>query len=149
MCGQTLADLAGRIAIDATTFTATVARFNSHAERGEDPDFGRGASLYDRGNGDPAHGPNPTLGPLRHAPFYAIRIRTGDIGTFVGLKTDAAARVLAEDGTVISGLWAAGNAASPMTGGTYAAAGLTIGAAMTFGYIAALDAAKFGQGTAS
>lgn len=142
--GQTLAELAGRIGIDAPTFIATVARFNEHAERGEDPDFARGVSVYDRGNGDPGHRPNPALGPLRHPPFYAIRISTGDIGTFVGLRTDADARVLAEDGSAIAGLWAAGNAASPMTGGTYAAAGLTIGAAMTFGYIAAIDAARSG-----
>ncbi len=147
--GRSLTELAGKIGVDASAFAATVARFNHHAERGEDPDFGRGVSVYDRGNGDPAHGPNPTLGPLCRAPFYAIRMRTGDIGTFVGLKTDAAARVLAGDGSVIAGLWAAGNAAAPMTGGTYAAAGRTIGAAMTFGYIAALDASTSGANDAS
>ena len=113
---------------------------------GVDPDFGRGLSVYDQGNGDPAHSPNPTLGPLKRAPFYAIRIRTGDIGSFVGLKTDQDARVLADNGSVVPGLWAAGNAASPMTGGTYSAAGLTIGAAMTCGYVAALDAVRIKSG---
>ncbi len=145
--GRTFADLAGCMGVDAERLTTTVARFNDHAVRGIDPDFGRGLSVYDRGNGDPAHGPNPTLGPLTRAPFYAIRIQTGDIGSFIGLKTDASGRVLAADGSVVSGLWAAGNAASPMTGGTYAAAGLTIGAAMTFGYVAALDACAIRQET--
>lgn len=140
--GQTLAELAGRMGVDAAAFTETVARFNDHAMQGKDPDFGRGDSVYDRGNGDASHGPNPTLGPLSRTPFYAIRIHPGDIGSFTGLRTDASARVLTGDGVPVAGLWAAGNAASPMTGGTYAAAGLTIGAAMTFGYIAALDAAQ-------
>ncbi len=139
--GQTLAELAQHMTVDPARFVATITRFNDHATRGEDPDFGRGISVYDRGNGDASHGPNPALGPVTRAPFYAIRTHPGDIGSFVGLRTDARARVLAADGTPVPGLWAAGNAASPMTGGTYAAAGLTIGAAMTFGYIAALDAA--------
>jgi 3-oxosteroid 1-dehydrogenase len=85
---------------------------------------------------------------LQRAPFYAIRLHPGDIGCFVGLRTDAAARVLSAEGRPVPGLWAAGNAASPMTGGTYAAAGLTIGAAMTFGYLAALDAMAGGPGPA-
>ena len=140
--GGTLSQLSGCMGIDATAFSGTVARFNDHALLGKDLDFGRGDSVYDRGNGDAAHGPNPTLGPLTRAPFYAIRIHPGDIGSFTGLRTDASARVLAADGAPVHGLWAAGNAASPMTGGTYSAAGLTIGAAMTFGYIAAMDVAQ-------
>lgn len=142
--GRNAEDLARQMGVDALTFAATIVRFNDHALRGQDPDFSRGASAYDRGNGDPRHGPNPTLGPLTRAPFYAIRIHPGDIGSFTGLRTDARARVLAPDGAPVPGLWAAGNAASPMTGGTYAAAGLTIGAAMTFGYIAGRDAAGKG-----
>ena len=92
------------------------------------------------GNGDASHAPNPTLGPLEEAPYYAIRLVPGDIGSFVGLRVDSSARVLDEDGGTVPGLWAAGSAAAPVTGGTYPAAGLTIGQAMTFGYVAALDA---------
>jgi len=64
----------------------------------------------------------------------------GDIGTFIGLATDDAARVLDAQGRPVPGLWAAGNAATPITGGSYPAAGLTIGSAMIFGYLAACDA---------
>jgi 3-oxosteroid 1-dehydrogenase len=118
----------------------SVARFNGFAKAAKDEDFGRGDSAYDRGNGDASHAPNPTLGPLEEAPYYAIRLVPGDIGSFVGLRVDSSARVLDEDGGTVPGLWAAGSAAAPVTGGTYPAAGLTIGQAMTFGYVAALDA---------
>ena len=143
--GATPALLAREIGLDPDTVTATLARFNDQARQGCDPDFGRGTSVYDRGNGDPAHGPNPSLGALALGPFYAIRLVPGDIGCFVGAITDADARVLDASGAVIPGLWAAGSAAAPLTGGTYPAAGLTIGQAMTFGYVAGQDAAGFGK----
>jgi succinate dehydrogenase/fumarate reductase flavoprotein subunit len=138
----TPAALADRIGVPAAALEATIGRFNAAAREGRDPDFGRGESAYDRGNGDPAHRPNPALGPLSLAPFHAIRIRPGDIGTFVGLSVDPAARVLDGAGAVVPGLWAAGNAATPLTAGTYPAAGLTIGAAVVFGWIAGCGAAK-------
>lgn len=138
--GRTPGELAGVIGLPPTAVQDSVARFNALALAGNDLDFGRGDSPYDRGNGDANHGPNPTLGALEQGPFYAIRLVPGDIGSFVGLRVDAHARVLDPDGAVVSGLWAAGSAAAPMTGGTYPAAGLTIGQAMTFGYVAALDA---------
>lgn len=138
--GQTPADLARATGLPAEAVTASLARFNAAARLGLDRDFERGDSVYDRGNGDPAHEPNPTLGPLEQGPFYAIRMTPGDIGTFIGVATDGAARVLDAQGRVVPGLWAAGNAATPITGGSYPAAGLTIGSAMTFGYLAACDA---------
>lgn len=138
--GRTPADLARATGLPPAQVADSIARFNTLARQGQDADFGRGDSAYDRGNGDATHGPNPTLGPLDRGPFYAIRMIPGDIGTFVGLRTDAAARVLDDSGAVVPGLWAAGSAAAPITGGSYPAAGLTIGQAMTFGHAAARDA---------
>lgn len=138
--GGTVAALARAIGLPPEAVEDSVNRFNDFARRGRDDDFGRGESPYDRGNGDANHEPNPTLGTLEHAPFYAIRLVPGDIGSFVGLKVDPFARVLRSDGSRVHGLWAAGSAASPLTGGTYPAAGLTIGQALTFAYVAAHDA---------
>jgi len=138
--GKTPADLARNTGLPPEAVAASIARFNAAARQGVDPDFGRGTSAYDRGNGDPLHRPNPALGALERGPFYAIRMTPGDIGTFIGLATDGAARVLDEQGRPVPGLWAAGNAATPITGGSYPAAGLTIGSAMIFGYLAACDA---------
>lgn len=137
---NSVVELAGLIGIPSEVLSETVGRFNEAARQGRDPDFGRGESVYDQGNGDPAHRPNPALGPLERGPFYAIRLLPGDIGGFIGLATDAKARALGASGRPVPGLWAAGNAAAPLTDGTYPAAGLTIGAALTFGYIAARDA---------
>lgn len=115
----------------------TVERFNSF--NGTDPDFHRGESAYDRYYGDPRNRPNPNLAALRTPPFYAVKIVPGDLGTKGGLRTDARARVLREDGSVIEGLYAAGNTSASVMGHTYAGAGATLGPAMTFGYLAGLD----------
>ena len=116
-------------------------RFNEFAATGKDEDFHRGDSAYDRYYGDPRRRPNPNLAPLAKPPFYAIKIVPGDLGTKGGLRTDERARVLRGDGTPIPGLYAAGNTSAAVMGHSYAGAGATIGPAMTFGYIAALDLA--------
>jgi 3-oxosteroid 1-dehydrogenase len=137
-----LAGLADAIGVDPAALAKTVARFNDFARTGQDEEFSRGASAYDRYYGDPRCRPNPNLAPLAKAPFYAARIVPGDLGTKGGLRTDARARVLREDGSVIDGLYAAGNASAAVMGHSYAGAGATIGPAMTFGYIAAHDLAS-------
>jgi 3-oxosteroid 1-dehydrogenase len=141
----TLAGLAEQIEVPADALTATVQRFNGFAQSGHDEDFRRGQSAYDKYYGDPRNRPNPCLAPLEVAPFHAIRIVPGDLGTKGGLRTDTAARVLREDGSVIPGLYAAGNASAAVMGRTYAGPGATIGPAMTFGYLAALDIAAKGN----
>ena len=118
---------------------ATVERFNAGARRGEDPDFGRGSTPFNRYGGDPSVGPNPSLAPLAKGPFYAVRVVPGSFGTFAGLATDARARVLDADDTPIPGLYAVGNDQASVMGGHYPAGGINIGPAMTFGYIAAQD----------
>ena len=122
--------------IDPAGLVATVERFNAGARRGEDPDFGRGSTPFNRYGGDPAVGPNPSLGALAKGPFYAVRVVPGSFGTFAGLATDARARVLDADDTPIPGLYAVGNDQASVMGGHYPAGGINIGPAMTFGYIA-------------
>jgi 3-oxosteroid 1-dehydrogenase len=136
-----LAELAGQIGVDAQGLDKTVARFGEFAQDGTDEDFHRGDSAYDRYYGDPRRRPNPNLAPLDRPPFYAARIVPGDLGTKGGLVTDERARVLRADGSPIPGLYAAGNTSAAVMGHSYAGAGATIGPAMTFGYIAALDLA--------
>ncbi|MEV6197624.1 3-oxosteroid 1-dehydrogenase [Streptomyces sp. NPDC051920] len=137
----TLDDLARRIKVPAAALRTTVSRFNGLALSGKDTDFHRGDSAYDHYYTDPAVLPNSCLAPLWLPPYYAFKIVPGDLGTKGGLRTDARARVLRPDGTVIPGLYAAGNASAAVMGHSYAGAGSTIGPAMTFGYIAALDLA--------
>jgi 3-oxosteroid 1-dehydrogenase len=140
----TIAELAREAGVDPAALAKTVVRFNEFAEAGRDADFGRGDSAYDRYYGDPRCRPNPNLAPLTQPPFYAVKIVPGDLGTKGGLRTDERARVLREDGAPIPGLYAAGNTSAAVMGRSYAGAGATIGPAMTFGYIAALDLARAG-----
>jgi len=130
-----LPGLAAAAGVDADGLVKSVARFNEFAAVGKDSDYGRGDSAYDRYYGDPRL-PNPNLAALDRPPFYAVKVVPGDLGTKGGLVTDARARVLRPDGTVIEGLYAAGNASAAVMGHSYAGAGATIGPAMTFGYIA-------------
>ena len=134
--GATLAELAGHAGIDAKALEATVAEFNVDAAEGRDPAFGKGSRAYNRYQGDALHGPNPCIAPLEHAPFYAIKLVIGDLGTYAGIKTDTNARALDADKQPIKGLYAVGNDMASIMGGNYPGAGITLGPALTFGYIA-------------
>ncbi|UTV60459.1 FAD-dependent oxidoreductase [Burkholderia arboris] len=134
---DTLAELAAKIGVDAGGLAQTVERMNGYAATGIDAEFGKGGNRFDRYYGDPSSKPNPCLGPIERAPFYALRIDPGEIGTKGGLRTDAHARVLRPDGTAIDGLYALGNTSAAVMGKTYPGPGSTIGPAMTFGYVAA------------
>lgn len=133
--------LADKIGVDATNLAATVERLNGFAKTGVDTEFGKGNSPIDRYYSDRNVKPNPCLGPIEKAPFYAVRLDAGEIGTKGGLVTDERARVLRDDGSVIEGLYAVGNTSAAVMGPTYAGAGSTLGPAMTFGYVAAKDLA--------
>jgi hypothetical protein len=138
--GATLAELARACGIDATAFVTAVAAFNAGAAEGRDPEFGRGGSPYNRIQGEPEQKPNPCVAPLDASPFYAVKIVAGSLGTFAGLRTDAYARVLDANGQPIGGLYAVGADMSSMMAGRYPAGGITLGPAMTFGYVAAHQA---------
>ena len=137
----TLDELARVTGLPAEQLRATVKRFNRFARTGIDEDFHRGESAYDRYYGDPTNKPNPNLGEIGHPPFYAAKMVPGDLGTKGGIRTDVHGRALRDDGSVIEGLYAAGNVSAPVMGHTYPGPGGTIGPAMTFGYLAALHVA--------
>lgn len=131
-----LDDLAAKLGIDPGGLVRTVDAWNTNVAAENDPDFGRGASAYDGYWGDPsAETPAlQTLGPLDTAPFYAVPVAVGAMGTKGGPRTDRDGRVLHVSGKVIPGLFAAGNAMAGVTGKAYGGAGGTLGPAMTFGY---------------
>lgn len=137
-----LRELASLCGIDADGLEATTRRFNEFCRVGRDEDFGRGSRAFDRAHGDPTVKPNPSLGPIEQAPFYAVAMYPGDVGTAGGLVTDEFGRVLRADGSVIDGLYATGNSTASVMGRCYPGAGASIGASFVFGYIAAQHAAR-------
>ncbi len=138
----TVGELAEKIEVPRERLEATISRFNAFAKAGKDGDFSRGESASDRYYGDDRVKPNPCLAPLDTAPYYAIKLFPGDLGTKGGLVTDTRGRVLRADGGVIDGLYAAGNTSASIMGRTYPGAGGTIGPAMCFGFLAAEAAAE-------
>lgn len=139
---DTLEALARQCGIDPQGLRATVEGYNAHAREGRDPAYQRGETPYDRMQGDAEHGgPNPCVAPIERGPFYAVRIVPGSLGTFAGLRGDEHGRVLDAQGLAIPGLYAAGNDLASVMGGHYPSGGITLGPAMTFGYILAHHAA--------
>lgn len=132
-----IAELAGKIGVPADALEGTVKAMNTYAANGKDPEFHRGDDDYDRFFGDQRMQPNPCMGPIDNAPYYAVRVDLGDLGTKGGLKVDADARVIATDGRPIEGLYAVGNCSASPFANRYPGAGGTIGPAMTFAYVAA------------
>ena len=136
-----IAELAAKTRIDRAGLERTIKRFNGFCRTGVDSDFGRGSRAFDRCHGDPTVTPNPNLGAIEKAPFYAVRMYPGDVGTAGGVVTDEHARVLRADGSAIEGLYATGNCTASVVGRCYPGAGASIGASFTFGFIAAHHAA--------
>lgn len=135
--GHSIAELAQQCGMDGAALADTISYYNGHAREGRDPAFGRGTSAYNKIQGEPEQKPNPCVAPIVHAPFYAVRIVPGSLGTFAGLATDLDMRVLAENNQPIAGLFAVGNDAASIMAGRYPAGGITLGPGMTGGYIAA------------
>lgn len=139
--GATLAELAKQIGVPAERFKSTVVAFNRDAARGEDPAFGRGGNIYQRSLGDADQRPNPCVAPLEQAPYTAVAVRPADLGMSAGIVTDEKARVLAADGRPIDGLYACGNDMASVMEGAYPGPGITLGPALTFGWLAGRQAA--------
>ena len=134
---ESIEALAVLIDVPPTALTATISRFNEFARRGDDTDFGRGRTLNDLHYTDPTVKPNASLGTLEKAPFYAVPVVPGDLGTKSGLVTDLAGRVLDANQMPIPGLYAAGNITSSVMGRSYPGAGGTLAPAMTLAFLAA------------
>lgn len=140
--GDTLAELARACGLDAERLQATVQRYNAMCAEGKDLDFAKGETPYNRIQGDAiramAHGlPNPCMGPIARGPFYAVKVVMGSLGTFAGLRVNPQGQVLDAQGLPIAGLYAGGNDMNSLMGGHYPAGGITLGPAMTFGFVAA------------
>lgn len=133
--GRTLAELASRCGIDAAALERTVAEYNKGAVHGEDRQFGRGTTSFNRYLADATNQPNPCVAPIRQGPYYAVKVIMGDLGTFEGLGTTPEGQVLSMRGTPIEGLYAVGNDRASVMGGNYPGAGITLGPNMTFGWI--------------
>ncbi len=138
---DTLDALASLCELPADALTATVERFNGLAKQGVDEDFHRGENAYDTYYGDPRVKPNSCLAPIEVAPFYAVALYPGDLGTKGGLVTDERGRVLREDGSVVDGLYASGNTTASVMGRRYPGPGVTLAPALTFSWLAMLDVA--------
>lgn len=140
--GKNLDELVQKLQVPADNLKSSIAQMNEAAQIGVDTVFNRGSTVYQRANGDATHHPNPTLGAIKTAPFYAVKLYPADIGTARGLQGDTSARLVREDGSVIEGLYACGNDLNSIMGGTYPGPGITIGPAIVFGYIAAQHASQ-------
>lgn len=134
--GRTLAELGAACGIDGAQLERTVAEYNEGAVHGEDRQFGRGTTSFNRYLADASNRPNPCVAPVAKGPFYAVKVFMGDLGTFDGLATTPQGRVLSTRGTPIEGLYAVGNDRASMMGGNYPGAGITLGPNLTFGWIA-------------
>jgi succinate dehydrogenase/fumarate reductase flavoprotein subunit len=135
--GKTLEELAHKAGIAPAALAKTVADYNVGAAQGEDPAFGRGRTAFNRYLADPANQPNPCVAPLLKAPFYALKLVMGDLGTFDGIQTSVVGEVLKRDGSVIENLYAVGNDRASIMGGNYPGAGITHGPNMAFGFVTA------------
>ncbi|MDT0509866.1 FAD-dependent oxidoreductase [Novosphingobium sp. MMS21-SN21R] len=133
---DSIEELAGQIAIDPVALRETVDRFNGFVVQGHDDDFNRGDRAYDRWLGD-HFAPNASLGAIEKGPFFAMQVLPGDVGTYGGVVTDADARVLRDDGTVIEGLYATGVSTASSMGRSYPGAGASVGPSFVWGYVTA------------
>lgn len=140
--GDSLAELASQAGIEPAGLEQTVRQYNLGAERGEDREFGRGSTCFNRYLADPQHQPNPCVAPIGKGPYYAVKVIMGDLGTFDGIKTSVVGEVLNETGAAIPGLYAVGNDRASIMGGNYPGAGITLGPIMTFGYLTARHLAQ-------
>ncbi|MBR0149739.1 MAG: flavocytochrome c [Synergistaceae bacterium] len=124
--GDTYEALAKEIKIPADEFVKTMNAWNSYVMNRNDPDFGR----------------TSFINPLDKAPFYAIKVTPGIHHTMGGLKIDGRTRVLRGDGSVIEGLYAAGEVTGGVHGGNRLG-GTAVSDFVVFGRIAGQEASKY------
>ncbi|TGD72316.1 FAD-binding protein [Mangrovimicrobium sediminis] len=135
---DSIAELAGKMGVDAQSLEATIGGFNRHAEQGEDPAFGRGTHPWSAWMcGDPFHKPNANLGPLNKPPFYAVELKRmgGSAIPAAGLLADEHCRALGWDNQPIPGLYVAGNSMARMETGAVMQSGISNARGMMHGYL--------------
>jgi 3-oxosteroid 1-dehydrogenase len=141
---DTLAELAAMTGIDRAGLEATVARFNSYCDAGEDPEFHRGKSYWGAYmSGDRFHKPNPNLGRIEQGPYYAVelsRLASSGIAA-AGIVADEHARAVGWDGQPIEGLYVAGNSAARLDMGALMQSGMSNARGLTQGWLAGRHAA--------
>jgi len=132
-----LVELGAKLGIDGAELERTVARFNQYAEKGEDPDFGRGSVPFVRTYaGDPAHQPNALLGALAEPPFFGMRLHI--VGTGIGssgVRIDGDGHALDAAGEPVEGLYAVGAAAALTSSGSGYNSGFSLGRGLTLAYL--------------
>ncbi|ADP78640.1 FAD-dependent oxidoreductase [Pseudofrankia inefficax] len=136
LVANSIRELAEKMGVDPDTLEETVARYNEFAEKGEDPDWGDPQQVRSA-TGPDTTSLKPVLGPI----YGAILQWPGTLGTSGGPKIDADARVLGTETPIIDGLYAAGNTAASVLGGTYPGGGSCVGPSMVMGYRAGRHAA--------
>lgn len=141
----TIAALAASIGVAPEGLERTVAAAGRAARSGVDEEFGKGESPFGHQYGDAGHTPNPNLGAIEVAPFHAVAVVPTPLATTLGVQTDASARALDGNGVPVPGLYACGGDAHSPTASEYPGAGCQVGAGLTFGYLAARDAAGVGS----
>jgi len=140
---DSIEELAKKIGVDARGLSETISGFNSHAEKGEDPEFGRGTHPWSVWMcGDPYHQPNGNLGALVKPPFYAVELRRmgGSAIPAAGLVADQHCRAVGWDDKPIEGLYVAGNSMARLETGAVMQSGISNARGMTHGYLAARHA---------
>ncbi|HZP16034.1 MAG TPA: FAD-binding protein [Nocardioides sp.] len=130
---DSIGELAEQIGIEAGTLEKTVARYNEHAARGEDPDFRR----HEVGLMGPG-----SVAPIEQPPFYAVEIYPGTLGTNGGPQVDRNGQVRRLGGGLVEGLYAAGNTAANVFGWAYPSGGGTLGNGLVFGFLAGRHVAQ-------
>jgi len=134
-------ELAGKIGVDPDGLEQTVKQWNDNARKGVDPEFSRGKTFFENLGGGGGNA-EANIGTIEQAPFYALPIYFGTLGTSGGPKINADGQVVSLRGKTISGLYAAGNASMGIMGQAYVSAGGTLGPGMTVGYLAGIAAGK-------
>ena len=124
--GETYEELAEAMGVDAAAFAATMDKWNAAVAAGVDEEFGR----------------TSFTNPLDTAPYYAIKVTAGIHHTMGGLTINPQTQVLAGDGTVIDGLYAAGEVTGGVHGGNRLG-GNAVADFVVFGRIAGEQAAAY------
>ena len=137
--GSDLRELTQKLELPPDSLEATISSYNAFADQGLDPQFGRGENAYQRFLGDSRHKPNPCVAAIKRAPYFAVPVEVGDLAAAGGLTTDNSSRAMDESGRVIPGLYACGSDTKSIMEGNYPGPGITLGPAIAFGFLAAMD----------